>query len=215
MVDDIVLSPEEQAEQTKEWLKKNIPSIAMGIALGVALVYGYTTYTDSKTGQSQSASALFQDIVSSDNSEQQASDNISEFKSEYAKTPYAAKVALLHAKNLVKQNKITEALDELKWAEKNTKEELITYISKLRQAEILVSEEKFEAASNILDSEAPKGFESNYLELKGDIAAAKKDYLNARELYTQALDSNNDDRAYITFLQLKINKMNSLSKSKS
>ena len=45
MVDDIVLSPEEQAEQTKEWLKKNIPSIFIGLALGISLVYGYTTYT--------------------------------------------------------------------------------------------------------------------------------------------------------------------------
>jgi len=214
MVDDIVLTPEEQAEQTKQWLKKNIPSIFMGLIIGIGLVYGYTNYTDSKTGTSLTASAAYQNVISSNAPEKEASERIEQFKSDYDSTPYAAKVALLHAKNLVAQDKIPEALAELQWAAKNTNEELVEQLSVFRQAEIHVSQENFSAANEILNQTAPKGFESNYLELKGDIAAAQKDYTSALTKYTEALNNHTVDQGYATFLQLKINKMNSLSKSK-
>ncbi len=214
MVDEIVLTPEEQAEQTKQWLKKNIPSIFMGLVIGVGLVYAYTNYTDSKLGSSLAASADYQNIISSNAPEKEASERIDEFKSDYDSTPYAAKVALLHAKNLVAQDKIPEALAELKWAAKNSKEELVKQLSKLRQAEIHISQENFSAANEILNQTAPQGFESNYLELKGDIAAAQKDYASALAKYTEALHNHTVDRGYTTFLQLKINRMNSLSKPK-
>ena len=214
MVDDIVLTPEEQAEQTKQWLKKNLPSIFMGLALGVGLVYGYTNYTDSKVGTSLAASTAYQTILSSNAPEKEASERIEQFKSDYDSTPYAAKVALLHAKNLVAQDKISEALAELQWVAKNSKEELVEQISILRQAEIHISQKNFSDANKILNKTAPQGFESNYLELKGDIAAAQKDYALALTKYTEALNNHSVDRGYATFLQLKINKMNSLSKSK-
>ena len=213
MVDDIVLSPEEQAEQTKEWLKKNIPSIFIGLALGISLVYGYTTYTDSKIGKSGEASALYQTIVTSSSPETQASEKVEQFKSDFNFTPYAAKTVLLHAKNLAAQGNIDDALTELKWVEENSKEELVTQISVLRQAEIYISQEKFEAANKILNQTPPLGFESNYLEMKGDVAAAQKNYAAALTNYSEALNNGNIDRGYATFLQLKINKMNSLSKS--
>ena len=215
MVDDIILTPEEQAEQTKEWLKKNIPSIFIGLALGIAVVYGYTNYANSKTNEALNASALFQEIVSADNSSQLAGEKIDQFKSDFASTPYAAKVALMHAKGLAEKGDLTAALNELQWAEKNTGEELISNLAKLRQAEIYINEEKYDDANKIIATTAPKGFESIYLELKGDIAAAREDYATALNLYSEALDSDFVDRGYITFLQLKINRMNSLSKSKS
>lgn len=214
MVDDIVLTPEEQAEQTKQWLKKNIPSIFIGLAIGIGLVYGYTNYTDSKTGNALEASAAYQTVLSSNVPEKEASERINEFKSEYEATPYAAKVALLHVKNLVAQEKYSEALDELQWVEENSKEELVEHLSIFRQAEIHVSQKDFSSANKILNQPAPKGFKSNYLELKGDVAAAQKDYATAITNYTEALNSGGVDNGYASFLQLKINKMNSLSKSK-
>ena len=214
MVDDIILTPEEQAEQTKQWLKKNLPSIFMGLVLGIGLVYAYTNYTGSKTGTSLAASTAYQTIISSNAPEKEASERIEQFKSDFDSTPYAAKVALLHAKNLVAQNNISEALAELQWVAKNSKEELVEQISILRQAEIHVSQKNFSEANEILNQAAPQGFESNYLELKGDIAAAQKNYASALTKYTEALNNYTVDRGYATFLQLKINKMNSLSKSK-
>ena len=214
MVDDIILTPEEQAEQTKQWLKKNLPSIFMGLVLGIGLVYAYTNYTGSKTGTSLAASTAYQTIISSNAPEKEASERIEQFKSDFDSTPYAAKVALLHAKNLVAQDNISEALAELQWVAKNSKEELVEQISILRQAEIHVSQKNFSEANEILNQAAPQGFESNYLELKGDIAAAQKNYASALTKYTEALNNYTVDRGYATFLQLKINKMNSLSKSK-
>ena len=181
MADDIVLTPEEQAEQTKQWLKKNIPSIIIGLALGVGLVYGYTNFQDSRTDEAKEASALFEKIISADKPIEMAAENLEKFKSDYDFTPYAAKIALLHAKGLTELGKTDEAISQLKWAESNTKEELIENIAKLRQAEIYLSENKLDEASDIVSGTAPKGFESNYLELKGDIAASRKDFKAAKQ----------------------------------
>ncbi len=214
MVDDIVLTQEEQVEQTKQWLKKNIPSIIIGLVLGIGMVYGYTTYQDSRITESQEASALYEKIIAAEKPTELAAENHDTFKSDYAFTPYAAKIALLHAKGLAESGKTDEAIDVLKWAESNAKEELVSSIAKLRQADIYLSENKLDDANKIVSQSAPKGFESNYLELKGDIAAAKEDYKSATQLYTEALNSGSVEASYITYLQLKINKMNSLSKSK-
>ena len=151
------------------------------------------------------ASALFQNVISADNASQLAAENIDQFKSDFASTPYAAKIALLHAKGLAEKGDLTAALDELKWAEKNTNEELISNLAKLRQAEIHINEENYDDANKIVTGTAPQGFESIYLELKGDIAAAKEDYTVALGFYSEALESEFVDRGYATFLQLKIN----------
>ncbi len=214
MVDDIVLTQEEQVEQTKQWLKKNIPSIVIGLVLGVGLVYGYTSYEDSKAGEAEAASALYEKIIAAEKPIEMAAENLDTFKSDYAFTPYAAKIALLQAKGLAESGKTDEAIEELEWAEANAKEELVSSIAKLRQADIYLSANKFTEATKIVSQSAPKGFESNYLELKGDIAAAQKDYKSATQHYTEALNSGSVEASYVTYLQLKINKMNSLSKSK-
>ncbi len=215
MVDDIVLTEEEQVEQTKKWLKKNIPSIFIGLALGVALVYGYTYYQDSRTTAASQASALFEKIIAAEEPYKMAAENVETFKSEYAFTPYAAKIALLYAKGLLEEGKIDPALTELEWAEDNAKEELIEQLAKLRQAEVLLSENKLTEASKLVSGKSVPGFESNYAEIKGDIAAAQNDYRSALEHYKLALESGNINPGYVTYLQLKINKMNSLLKTKS
>ena len=215
MADDIVLTQEEQVEQTKQWLKKNLPSIFIGLALGIALVYGYTNYKDSKIEKTAKASALFENILSSENPEEQAAEKVLEFKNDYSFTPYVAKIALLNAKHLVQQGNISGAIEEYQWIESNSTEELVASVAKLRQAELLVSEGMYDQAEKIISETPPVGFESNYFELKGDVAAAKNDYELAKQHYDEALKNANPQLGYSTYLLFKINNINSLSKSKS
>ena len=211
MADDIFLTEEEQVRQVKQWLKKNGPSILFGIVLGLSLIFGYNYYTDSKIKTAQKASAVYQTIFSSEDSLNLVAKEVDLFKSDYVDTPYAAKVVLLNAKRLAESGKVEKAIDELSWVINNNKEELIEHTARIRKAKLLILNDKLSEAQNTITVENIEGFESYYDELNGDIAAKNKQFKKAAEFYTSAINNASNAR-YNTYLQLKINKMNSLSK---
>jgi predicted negative regulator of RcsB-dependent stress response len=211
MADDIVLTEEEQVEQIKQWLKKNGPSIFLGIGLGLALIFGFNYYTKTKDNSTKQASAIYEEIITAEDPIKLVEEKIAVFKSDYSKTPYAAKVVLLNAKRLAESGDINNAIIELSWVLENTKEELIEHTARLRQAQLFIENGDLSDAEKVLNSENIEGFESNYQEMRGDIAAKNKDFKRAMELYSDALKNAVGNR-YNTYLQLKINKMTSLSK---
>lgn len=212
MADDIILTEEEQVEQLKKWLKNNALSIVLGISLGLASIFGYNHYSELKINTAQQASALYEELLSADDAIDLVADKVAIFKSDYSDTPYAAKVTLLNAKRLAETGQVDEAIKELSWVLKNTKEELVEHTARLRQAQLLIESDKISDAGDLLKHEKIAGFESHYQELQGDIAAKNKDFQKASELYESALENSVDTR-YNTYLQLKTNKMKSLSKS--
>ena len=102
MADDILLTPEEQDERAKKWLKDNGMSIAVGIALGLAGIFGFNQYKASVQLKAEQASSLYSEIINTnENSEISDIDaQVAQLKDNYGSSSYAAKAVLLKAKQL-------------------------------------------------------------------------------------------------------------------
>lgn len=209
MADDIILTEEEQVEQLKKWLKKNGPSIVFGVVIGLGLVFGYNFWQGQKQSTAEQASTLYHEITANAPDAAKLAETSQRFKDEYAKTPYAGKAALVHAKSLVEAGDLDGAATELNWAKDNALETVTQHVARLRLAAVLIEQNKLDQADQVLKVDDEGGFSSNYYELKGDVAAKQNSFEAAAQLYQQAIDAS-QDAAYTNILQLKLNNMTSL-----
>lgn len=205
MVDDILLTPEEQDERAKKWLKDNGLALVVGVVLGLGAVFGYNSYQDKLKSDAEQASALYDRVIELVRQSEVAdiSSQVESLKQDYAGSSYAAKAALLRARQL-SVNDLDAALEELRWAENNSDEYGIKHTSRIRQAKILLAQNELDAAKSIASQEPYEGFGSFYHEILGDIANKQGDYNAANSHYQSAMDDlDNSDAGYRAVLSLK------------
>jgi len=186
MADDIFLSPEEQDERAKQWLKDNGPAIAIGIALGIGAIIGFNKYKDGIQQNAEQASALFSTALDQVNESESAdiAAQVTKLKEEHTGSSYASKASLIKATQLAKTN-LDAAYTELQWVVDNAPEKGLKHTAIIRQAN-----------------------ESHYNEILGDIEVKAGNLLVARTYYEAASDALTDaDFAYKQVLGLKLDRL--------
>lgn len=208
MADDIFLTPEEQEERVKRWIRENGPAIAIGIALGLGGIWGYDEYRKHQLQQAEEASLLYSQALEVAASSELAdvSAQVETLKEEYAGTPYAAKAMLLRAKQLsvTDPNAALEALD---WVLAKADEDAVWHAANIRKAKILLSQEgQAQAVIDMLDTQAHDGFGSHYLEIMGDAYGQLGQAEQAIASYESAIEALAPaDAGYARILTLKQN----------
>lgn len=205
MADDIFLTQEEQDERAKRWLRENGPAILIGIALGLAGIYGYDEYRIHQIKQAERGAAAFAELVEID-----ASSDVSdisaladEIKSNYGGTPYAPKAALLKAEQLSATD-LDGALAELDWVLSNADERPVWHAANIRKAKILLAKGDPAAALELAQVSDLEGLASHYYEVRADALAAQGQVDAARTAYDDAVAAlSPSDSAYARILQLK------------
>ncbi|MFT6032106.1 MAG: putative negative regulator of RcsB-dependent stress response [Arenicella sp.] len=209
MADDIFLTPEEQDERARKWLKDNGPGLAIGIALGLAAIFGYEQYKDSVQSNAEQASALYQAALTevSDSSLSDIDAQVKELKENYASSSYAAKAALLKAKKLSISD-LDAAYSELQWVIDNAAELGLQHTARIRQAKIKLSQSDLTQARVLASFVPTQGFESNYSEILADVNAREGNAEDAREFYQKAIDTlPSSQSSYAQLLSLKIDRL--------
>jgi len=209
MADDIFLSPEEQDERARKWLKENGPALAIGIALGLGAIFGWNQYKDSRQSKAEEASAIYalaiEEIQGSELADIGAQHT--ELKGSFSDSPYAAKVSLLKAKQL-SVNDLPAAYEELQWVVDNASEFGLQHTARIRQAKIKLSLGELDAAKSLASYTPTQGFESNYAELLADIALKMGDEVVARAHYQTAIDTLPQAQAgYSQVLRIKLDRL--------
>ena len=209
MADDIFLSPEEQDERAKQWLKDNGPAIVIGIALGIGAIFGFNSYKDGIQKKSEQASALFSTTLEKINESEliDIQAQVSELKGKYSDSSYAAKAALLNASQLAKTD-IDAAYTELQWVVDNAPENGLVHTAKIRQAKIKLAGGDLDAARSLASPASYDGFDSHYNEILGDIEVKAGNLEVARTYYEAAADGlSESDFSYRQLLSIKIDRL--------
>ena len=209
MADDIFLTPEEQDERARQWLKDNGPALVIGIALGLGAIFGWNHYKDTKLKNAEQASVVYQaaleEFQSSELSDIDA--QVTELKEKYTGSSYAAKAALLKAKQLSISD-LGAAFNELQWVLDNAQESGLQHTARIRQAKIKLAQGELDAAQALAAHVPTLGFESHYAELLADIALQKGDYDTARTEYQRAIDKlPAGQTAYTQILTIKMQRV--------
>lgn len=213
MADDLLLTPEEQDERARQWLRDNGLAVAVGIGLGLAGIFGYNQYQAHQQTQAEQASSLYSEVIelANDSALTEATEQIDQLKSDYSATPYASKVALLKAKQLADTDQ-QAAVDELQWVIENSREPGVQHVARIRQAKLKLAMNDIEAARRLANYVPAQGFESYYQELLGDIEVKSNNSELARTHYDKAIESLGETQTgYTSILTMKKDRLPSPS----
>ncbi|RBP49292.1 YfgM family protein [Arenicella xantha] len=209
MADDIFLTPEEQDERARQWLKDNGPALVIGIALGLGAIFGWDYYKKAQLELAEGASAVYAETLESVQSSELAdiSAQVDTLKQDYSGTSYAAKAVLIRAKQLALSD-MAAAYDELQWVIDNSDESGLQHTARLRQAKIKLAQGELAAAKALASHQPTQGFTSNYAEILGDIAVQEGDLLSARVNYQTSIDALSETQAaYAQVLSIKLDRL--------
>lgn len=203
---------EERAEALKKWWKENGASVAGGIVIGLAAVFGWRSWQDYQIAQAQAASDIYQKVIfeirNSENTK--AREFANQILDEFPSTSYALFSRLILAKLDVENNEYQSATEHLQWVIDNADEKEFKHLARLRLARIYLAENKPEQSLKILDNVDPGKFKASYEELKGDSYIKQGKVEEARNAYNQALANKTTSTGDLSLLELKIGNLGQL-----
>ncbi|PWQ95310.1 YfgM family protein [Leucothrix arctica] len=193
---DELKTDDERSEELKAWWRENGTSVAVGVAVAVAGVFGFQQWKQYNLDQAETASALFQKATIATTDKVKALNFVT---SEYSSTPYAALAALASAAE-TSQTDPAATIASLKVA-LDAKDKNVADIATLRLARVYIAEGKLSEAESLLDTGLAVAYTSLVEEIKGDLFVAKKDLDKARTAYDKAISSA--DGTSVQYLQMK------------
>lgn len=208
MADDIFLTPEEQDERAKKWLRENGPAIAIRIVLGLGGIYGYDEYRKHQQSQAEEASYAYGQIleVIQESDLTDITSQVETLTADYAGTPFASKAMLLKAKQLSLTD-VDAAIEALDWVLENAEEQPVWHAANIRRAKMLLSKEgQAQSVIASLEKVDHEGYASHYLEVVGDAYVQLGEDEQAVASYQAAIDALTPaDAGYTRILTLKQN----------
>lgn len=201
---EIYDTEEEQVEALKRWWKENGTSTLIGVALALAMIFGWNYWQNHKAQQALQASALYDQLLKIDNKEQYADIEKIAFQLEqkYSDTAYADFAQLFLAESQVRQEQLDQAEKTLDKLMKSADVE-IANLARIRLVRIKLATEKYEEGLQLIakvDPSSVEGFSALYDELTGDLYVALERLAEARTAYKSALRAGSSS----PFLQFKL-----------
>lgn len=179
MAIDDLLDEHEQSERVRNWLKNNGAGLIGGIALGLAVIFGWQWWQKQQVQQAEQANVSYQSAL-----ESAGAGDLKKAQAEVGKlksgNTYANLAALRLAKAQVDAGQTEAAIATLRGIKTD---ETLRPLVDLRLAKLLTDAGKGEEALKVLGDAA----DSASLEARGDalLAAGKRD--QARDTYLKAL----------------------------
>ena len=200
------LQEQEQIDTMRTFWQQWGKWIAAGVLAACAAYLGFKGWHYYQGERAEKASAVFAQLEAA-----APAGDLAKVKSitaalqqEYASTPYAPRASLLAAKIAFDKNDLAMAQSELKWVIANAKDASLLAVAHLRLAAVLLDLKQYDAALLELQAEHPAGFDSFFLDMKGDILFARGDSKAAAEAYKAALAKQGAEDPMREFVQAKI-----------
>ena len=173
------LEEQEQLDQFKAFWQK-YRNLITGVITAALFAYAaYSGYQWWRNSQALEASKLYETMVGAiaKGDKDQTLRAADDLQKDFSRTPYAAMSSLIAARIAADAGESVKALDYLRWAAKNAANDGYLALAKLRLVTQLIeqgAEKDFAEADQILNQKPIAGFESLWLERRGDWCLAQK-----------------------------------------
>ena len=188
-------SEEEQLDVVKRWWKENGTSLIAGAVLAAAGVFGWNAWQNYQEGQSEAASARYQQLVTitaanslEDDQLAAARELIGELTDQHGRTLYAELAQLLEARLAVQEGDLTAAKAALESVADGSSRRYVQSLAWLRLARIELAEGNPEAALELLDQPITDTLAAQQANVRGDAHLALGQPEQAREAWQAALE---------------------------
>lgn len=185
------LEEQEQLDQFKAFWQK-YRNLITGVLTALLFAYAaYSGYGWWRNSQALEASKLYETMMSAIAKGDQAQSlrAADDLQKDFASTPYAAMSNLIAARIAADTGDSAKAIGYLRWTAKNASNDGYLALAKLRLVTQLIErggEKDFTEADQILKETPIAGFESLWLERRGDWYLVQKKNTEARKSYEDA-----------------------------
>ena len=197
----------QQVEDIKKWWREHGLSVVLGLTLCISGIFGWRYWQDAQAQRARAASALYSDMIAAlqNDNDAGAREFAEQILGQYENTSYYGVFALMTLARLaVAAEDLETAGTHLHRALKQSKDDSLSHVIRLRLVRILISRGETGPASALLEQDDQGAFASAYNELLGDISVMQGDLEAARRAYQRALDKARSAGRDRTTVELKL-----------
>ena len=161
-----VLDEHEQGELVQKWLRENAMSIAIGIVLGLLLIFGWQQWKVHRARVAAQAAAQYQALVDA-----QVADRTDDaltiadgLRKDFPDSAYAVFAAMRQADMANAGGDLKSAATDLEWAQEHAKTPALKSLATINLARAKLGQNEADAALKLVDG-LPKGEYQDYLRL--------------------------------------------------
>ena len=200
------LQEQEQLDDLKAWWQQWGNTITFGVVLACLVIAGVQAYRWWMGTKAGDASVLYSAVSDAARNSDAAKgkDAMAQLADKYSGTAYAARAALVNARQLFDAGDKTGAKAQLEWTIANASEDELKAIARFRLAEILLDDKQYDEALKTLDAKIPDAFKGLFADLRGDALVAAGRAAEARAAYQEAYAALDPKSGYRTYVQVKL-----------
>lgn len=203
------MTEQEQIQQLKNWVKQYGLTIIAGIAAAIAISSAWHYWQAYKEKILTHASAVYDEMLTlrAQGNSYGAGVQANKLLEHYPRTPYAQMASFMLARDAVLKKNYPEAITQLNWVIDHSNDKSIKEVARLREARILITQQKPQDAINFLKTVDDKTFNGLIDETKGDAYLAMNDKTSARTSYKKALEELPNAEITRPILQMKFDNL--------
>lgn len=188
------LTEKEQIAQMKEWWNEYGKAIAVGVILGVAIMFGWRYWHDYRESQQQQASLVYEQLLQSIqvHEEQVVAAEATRLVNEFSSTTYSDFGRLILAKLAVEKSEYDTAKKWYSEVTANSKMMGLRQVARIRHARLLIAEGKSEKALGMLAEMDDKAFLPLINAVRGDAYWALNKKKEAQDAYKKAVETSSE-----------------------
>ncbi len=201
-----VLDEHEQGELVQKWLRENAMSIAIGIALGLILIFGWQQWKAHRARHAADASVQYQALADAfDAKRTDDAKTIAEaLRKDYPDTAYATFAAMRLADIANDKGDLKAAAEDLEWAGEHAGAPALKQLAGINLAKVKLAQGDADGALKLVDG-LPKGdYAALAGEVRGDILTRLNRGDDARAAYKDALSHLDPQAPNRAFVQMKL-----------
>ncbi|MEO5622584.1 MAG: tetratricopeptide repeat protein [Dokdonella sp.] len=201
-----VLDEHEQGELVQKWLRENALSIAIGVALGLLLIFGWQQWKVHRVRHTAEAAAQYQaltDAIAAKH-EDEAGKIAGALRKDFPDSAYAVFAAMHQADAAVARNDLAAAASALEWAVPHAGVAGLKSLVSLRLARVKLAQGDADGAIKLLDALPKDVYAALASEIRGDAQVKLGHADAARSAYEEAIAHLDPQAPSRSFVQMKL-----------